>query len=457
MDGLSILDSLAWDPASLKLHPAYTIGNAAAWLSKTGAAVGVNHYLSGRLYLSKSGWLLLSVPNALVRGVFDAMTAPGAELPTLSAFQGEPGDKDVLNAHITVMTGDEVEKIGPDKISERGHHFHYALGQVREFTPDSNGLNRVWAIQAASPELAALRKSYGLSPLPNEDHQFHITVAVRRRNVLRNNSVSRVTHAEEEDAMPVQGSTRGELKAAAVKDILPGVAADHVLDSKFPPKTTTEGQQHECEHTANDQIAKEIAKDHLSEDPRDYQKIETVEKFAAAATLSRLHEAKKHSDNKRYEHKNNILRQLMTEKPDDWQIDDDTPKYKGVTHSPTKFRFHVHPTAIPPGVKKAGSVYLNQAMQMFNPAAVNNIIPYDHAKPVFENIQNQLAEVKRRGDFMLQTRRNHDIWRAQLDPNYRYQMALKAFRGELPQPSLQDQLFERYGDGALASLPRWRR
>jgi hypothetical protein len=95
----------------------------------------VNHYLSGRLYLSKSGWLLLSVPNALVRGVFDAMTATGAELPTMSAFKGEAADKDLLNAHITVMTGDEVAQIGADKINERGHHFHYALGQVREFPP----------------------------------------------------------------------------------------------------------------------------------------------------------------------------------------------------------------------------------------------------------------------------------------------------------------------------------
>ena len=37
--------------------------------------------LSGRLYVSKSGWLLLAVPNALGLGVFYALDEPGVELP----------------------------------------------------------------------------------------------------------------------------------------------------------------------------------------------------------------------------------------------------------------------------------------------------------------------------------------------------------------------------------------
>jgi hypothetical protein len=369
MDGFSILDPVNWREGAYNEHPAYVAGNAAAWLTKAGA-VGTNHYLTGRLYISKSGWLLLSVPNALVRGVFDAMTAPGAELPTMSAFKGEASDKELLNAHISVMTDEEVEQIGADKINERGHHFHYALGQVREFSPKTESLSRVWAIQVASPELAALRKSYGLSPLPNGDHQFHITCAVRRKNVLGPNEVAKVD------------GTRGELKAAAsaeIKDLLPGGEADHVPDSAFNPEALSEGKTHEREHTNDGQVAEEIAKDHLSEDPAYYKKIEQVEKGA--------------------------------------------------------------------------SVYLDQALRMYNPLTVTGpTAPYDQNKPMLENVQNQLAEVKRRGDFMLQADRNHRIWRAQLDPNYRYQLALQAFRGELPQPGLTDQLIERYGDGMLASL-----
>lgn len=364
----------------------------------------------------------------------------------MSAFKGEAADKELLNAHISVMTAEEVEQIGADKINERGHHFHYALGQVREFSPEkAETLSRVWAIQVASPELAALRKSYGLSPLPNGDHQFHITCAVRRKNVLGPNEVAKVD------------GTRGETKAAEVKDLLPGGEADHVPDSEFNTEALAEGKKHEREHTDNGQIAQEIAKDHLSEDPAYYKKVEQIEKDAQHPALADLHEAKQHSDAKRYEHKTAILRRLMTDAPQDWHVDDASTKYHGITHKPTGFQFHMAPQHIPSGVKAASSVYLNQALHALNPMTVAGpTIPYDHNKPVFENIQNQLAEVKRRGDFVLQANRNHQIWRSQLDPNYRYQLAIQAFRGELPQPGLTDQLIERYGDGVLAALPQRR-
>jgi hypothetical protein len=41
----------------------------------------LSYSLRGRLYASSSGWLLLSVPNALARGAFDALNEPGVELP----------------------------------------------------------------------------------------------------------------------------------------------------------------------------------------------------------------------------------------------------------------------------------------------------------------------------------------------------------------------------------------
>jgi 8-oxo-dGTP pyrophosphatase MutT (NUDIX family) len=570
MDGFSVLDPLAWDPCAIKFHPAYLAGNTAGWLSKSGAVTGTDHYLSGRLYVSKSGYLLLSVPNALVRGVFDAMTAPGVELPTMNAFKGEAADKELLNAHITVMTDAEVDKIGPDKINERGHHFHYALGPVREFSPKTESLSRVWAIQVASPELAALRKSYGLSALPNGDHQFHITVAVRRKNVLGANEVAKIDGSrgelkaaadhtvtydcgcsgpcscpdtcickqsgrcgaahkaaateklpwreraevyardpntgklyggkwdndgsfalpgggidpgedpataalrelEEEtgikatnarvlpipavdspwsDAVRAEKAKQGrgnfagsrthfvaadivnhpkrdgldywaakdrgyydpadalkimqgvkkfnvpsianarmaainhliaeasKKQAAAVKDVLSGGEADHKPDSEFPQEALAEGKKHEREHTDNAEVAEEIAKDHLSEDPAYYEKAKALEKLS-------------------------------------------------------------------------NSVYLNQAFQALNPATIGGLTPYDPSKPVFENIHHQLAEAKNRGDFILQSQRNYQMWRAAQDPQYRYQLAMQAVRGDMPQPSVFDQAIERYGDQAAASL-----
>lgn len=136
--------------------------------------------LHGTLYLSSSGWLLLSVPNALVRGLFGALQEPGIELPA-----GEDGK---LNAHISVMSDLDVERIGgPAAITERGHTFAYRpQGLVRLDRPAWQGMSAVWYLRVSSPELERLRKSYGLSGRPhNGEYDFHITCAVRRVGVLR--------------------------------------------------------------------------------------------------------------------------------------------------------------------------------------------------------------------------------------------------------------------------------
>lgn len=370
MSTTSLLDPHTWHPVFMRDTPDYAVGHACGMLAKAGAAEPVTHYLSGRLYVSKSGWLLLSVPNALIRGVFDAMTVPGAELPRAGTMNIDHPRPELLNAHISVMNKDEVARIGADKITERGHHFKYSLGPVKEIQPRSSELSRVWAIQVSAPELSALRKSYGLSPLLNDDHQFHITVAVRRTNVLRDNDISKFDTAE----------GRGELKAAA--ELLRGGEGDGKPDAAFTPQSLTEGTAHEREHTDQDQVAKEIAKDHLSEDPAYYKKLKEVEKAG-----------------------------------------------------------------------NAPSIYLDEFKQRVDPFQVRTPIPYDHNRPVFENIQNQLAEVKQRGDFRIRALRNDRIWRASLDPQYRYNLSLEAMRGTGPRPSRIDQILERYGDQMLSTMP----
>ena len=394
MESLSALDLLAWDPEYITEHPAYAAGNALGWLYRGNKQASTNQPLSGRLYLSKSGWLLLSVPNALVRGVFDALTAPGAELPTAGAMNLEDSKADLLNAHISVMTADEVASIGADKINERGHMFGYALGALKEITANGDTLSKIWTLQASAPSLSALRKSYGLSPTP-KDEPFHITVAVRRKNVLRHNSVSKGN--DDENTMPVQASSRGELKAASQSsstgknasvaselsrsgqnDLLPGGKADNVPDRDISPKALNEGQKDEREHTDNDQIAKEIAKDHLSQDPRYYEKEKRIEK--------------------------------MSER-----------------------------------------VYAQQLAQ----SLISRPLQYDYNKPVFQNVQNHLQQVKHRGDFMLQAQQNQQRYRAALDPQYRYQLAMQAFRGNMPGPSWQDRMISQYGDGVMGQISNW--
>lgn len=62
------------------------------------------------------------------------------------------------------------------------------------------------------------------------------------------------------------------------KDLLPGGAADGMKPVEFDPAALEEGMQHELEHTTDKDLAREIAMDHLVEDPEYYKKLAVVEK-----------------------------------------------------------------------------------------------------------------------------------------------------------------------------------
>jgi hypothetical protein len=148
----------------------------------------VAYNLKGVLHLSQTGYVLLAVPNAMVRGLFATMHEPGIELPI---YHGTDG----LNAHITVFRPEEVKQLGgADKLNERGKQFAYTTGRFKTMEPGEHwpGVERVWYIQIHSPELQALRRSYGLSGLPNDgQNPFHVTVAVRKRGILARNDKSK--------------------------------------------------------------------------------------------------------------------------------------------------------------------------------------------------------------------------------------------------------------------------
>lgn len=150
----------------------------AALRAKVGAA---GPDLAGTLRLDASGRLALSVPNALARGLHAALDEPGAEAST-----GEGA----FDAHILVMTSPEAALVGPDAITERGKSFAWRLGPCREVEPAGRGpYARVWSAEVVSPELARLRRSYGLQGTP--EGGFRVDFAARRRGVLGANDLSK--------------------------------------------------------------------------------------------------------------------------------------------------------------------------------------------------------------------------------------------------------------------------
>ena len=165
---------------------AYDVGQALAYLKKEASVK--THALSGELYASSDNSILLSVPNALVRGAFDAIDEPGLTLP---------GKHGKFNAHIVVMTPSEVKKAGGvAKVTERGHHFHYSLGALQEApAPSMFDFSKVWFLVVASPELSQLRKTYGLEPTPSKTG-FNIVVALRRIGVLGKNDINKHASAQ---------------------------------------------------------------------------------------------------------------------------------------------------------------------------------------------------------------------------------------------------------------------
>lgn len=141
--------------------------------------------LSGLLQATKDGTLIVTVPNAIVRGVFSAMTEPGISLP-------EPLDGH-LNAAIVVMAPEELKELGgADAITERGKQFPYRFGSISDRPAVGwPGVSKCYHLQIISPELGKLRRSYGLPTRLEGRYDFSILVACRKTGVLSAISTSK--------------------------------------------------------------------------------------------------------------------------------------------------------------------------------------------------------------------------------------------------------------------------
>lgn len=147
----------------------------------------------GILHLTKSGHLLLSVPAALVRGLYDSLADPGLSLPKVDDGNG-------VRSGIVVMSPEEVEEIGGGGvITERGKTFRFGFGDFF-ITPAKNwpGVSSCYHWHVRSPELAELRRSYGLPSKIKDMYDFSLIVACKKTGVLSAAPVSKVEKTSEE-------------------------------------------------------------------------------------------------------------------------------------------------------------------------------------------------------------------------------------------------------------------
>jgi len=153
--------------------------------------------MSGVLQATKTGHLLVGVPTALVRGVFDAMDEPGISMPSSV-------DGGALRAGIVVMTPEELSKVGgPKVITERGKQYPYQLGSLVQTTARNwPGVTACWHLEIKSPELLKLRRTYGLPTLLPGDGKLSIVVACRKSGVLGSNATSKSVTESAETQLP---------------------------------------------------------------------------------------------------------------------------------------------------------------------------------------------------------------------------------------------------------------
>lgn len=119
---------------------------------------------TGILKQKENGFIYLDIDNAFIDDVIPVMELPGE-------IRKRPTSSRSMGAHISVF--DEHESIQP---VELGQVFHFEVKDIRSFTLHSrDGLKKLWVISTESPELEALRESYGLSPRL-KGYDYHITL-----------------------------------------------------------------------------------------------------------------------------------------------------------------------------------------------------------------------------------------------------------------------------------------
>lgn len=132
-------------------------------------------------------------------------------------------------------------------------------------------------------------------------HEGHRVVLTTKGPALVDNqsrgfSAKDIGKAGMEYASFLSGKHEAKPESSQPKDQLPGGKADNAPDSAFDKNSLFEGAQVESEHTDDPDKAKEIAKDHLTEDKDYYDKLKQVEGNEELDTTPPVPSADRHDE-----------------------------------------------------------------------------------------------------------------------------------------------------------------
>jgi hypothetical protein len=222
--------------------------------------------ISGTLSLEKAddNFLMVEIPQEFLDKVYESIQEDGMEKPK-------------YRAHISVMYHDEIEKAG--EIDEVGEEISVSLGPIMSVDPEGwDEMEKVWFIECDAPRLKEIRTKYGLTPLLNGDHEFHITVAVRpKEDDMRFSSkqsaiqyLADLTNSKVIIAKEELNDFMNEGRASS----------EGLTKEQVDQKELEMGIEIEKEHTSDKKMAEKIALDHLAEIPNYYTLLKEMEESA---------------------------------------------------------------------------------------------------------------------------------------------------------------------------------
>jgi hypothetical protein len=127
----------------------------------------------GVLKMNHKGFVCVDVDDDYIHDLILFIEQEGFVEPPY--FDGDG----LYGAHISVMYESEVKKYGIKEVEEVGEIIPFTLKGCQIVHPRGwKQMDKVYVIVVDAPELAKIRKKYGL---PESKHPFHITIGVKQK------------------------------------------------------------------------------------------------------------------------------------------------------------------------------------------------------------------------------------------------------------------------------------